>query len=505
MEEHKAPEIFQPVKPAHSAPAVYPAGGRELIFAGLVGASALFLCNSLLYGGFRLGFAIGLVLCLLCGSGYLLSCGRKPGIYSGFLLVMSAVIAAGFARSGDGFVKAVMLGFLFVSVNLGLTLQAGKKRHKAGGIASVLDAFYTAFIHSLRLDRSFRGLREAFRKSGTAARKGGAVLTGLLIAVPLLVIMIFLLMRADAAFEGLMDQLPEIRIGEIFGTVIWGGVLFCMLYTKGVSLQHCALEETGTRARRGISRLTVNTVLMAVCLVYLVYLFSQLAYFAGGFAGILPEEYTMAEYARRGFFEMAWLCAINLGIVALSVALVEKEKGTPVMTKLLCLFINVITVFFVAAASGKMFLYIGNYGLTRLRVLTQVVMLWLCVTTVLVAVWIFCPKLPYMKAVICAAMIIGALVFWLDVDTLVSRYNVNAYLSGAMEEIDVAHLGTLNESAVPYIAELAEKATDPMVREMASDLLTNWYDGWRVEVAEDFRGWTYAHRTAEGFLPEKPE
>ena len=69
MEEHKVPEIFQPVKPVHSAPAVYPAGGRELIFAGLVGASALFLCNSLLYGGFRLGFAIGLVLCLLCGSG----------------------------------------------------------------------------------------------------------------------------------------------------------------------------------------------------------------------------------------------------------------------------------------------------------------------------------------------------------------------------------------------------------------------------------------------------
>jgi len=299
MEENKVPQSFPPEKQVLNRPVVYPAGGKELVFAALVAFSALFLCNGLLYGGFRLGFAIGLILCLICGSGYLRSCGRKPGVYSCFLLVMSGVIAGGFARSGDGFVKAVMLGFLFVGVNLGLTLQAGKQRHKAGGFSALLDAFYTAFIHSLRLDRSFRGLREAFRKSGTAARKSGAVATGLLIALPLLVIMIFLLMRADAAFEGLMDRLPEIRIGEIFGTLIWGGVLFCMLYTKGVSLQHCAEEEPGVRNRKGVNCLTVNTVLAAVCAVYLVYLFSQLAYFSGGFAGILPEGYTLAEYARR--------------------------------------------------------------------------------------------------------------------------------------------------------------------------------------------------------------
>ena len=503
MDENKNPLPMPPQRPVPEQPIVYPARRREVIYMLLLAIAALFFCNSLMYGGFRLGFSIGFVLCLLCGSGYLLACGHKIGLYSGFLLTVSAVIAAGFARSGDGFVKFVMLGFLFVGVNLGLTLQAGKQRHSPGGMTTLLDAFYTGFIHSCRLDRSFRGIREMFRKSGTAARKGGAVATGLLIAVPVVAVMILLLMRADAAFEGLMDQLPDIRFGEIIATLIWGGFLACLLYTKGTSLCYCKEERQEKKARKGISQLTVHTVLLAVGLVYLVYLFSQLAYFAGGLSGILPEEYTMAEYARRGFFEMAWLCAINLGIIALSVAVVEKRNGTPLLTKLLCLFISLITVFFVVAASGKMFLYIEGYGLTRLRVLTQVIMLWLCATTVLVAVWIFCPKLPYMKSVIAVAMVIGAAVIWADVDTVVAKYNVSAYLSGEMEQIDMAHMGTLNEAAVPYIYILAEQAPDPEVREKAVDLLGNWYDDWYVDVVDDFRGWTYVARTAEGFLPEE--
>ena len=494
---------YIPREPASEPPVVYPAGRREVVFLLLTAAAAFFFCNSLMYGGFRLGFAIGMVLCIFCGWGYLFACGRKPGLYSRFLLAASAVIAAGFARSGDGFVKFVMLGFLFVGVNLGLTLQAGAERHAPGTMGTLLDAFYTAFVHSCRLDRSFRGLRELFRKSGAAGRKGGAVATGLLIAVPLVALMIFLLMRADAAFEGLMDKLPQICFGEVLATVVWGGILACLLYTKGTSLFRGKKELREKKQRKGINPLTVNTVLLAVGIVYLVYLVSQLAYFAGGLSGILPEEYTMAEYARRGFFEMAWLCAINLGIVGLAVGLVEKEKGTPLATKLLCLFVSLITVFFVVAASGKMFLYIGSYGLTRLRVLTQVIMLWLCAATVLVAVWIFCPRLAYMKSVIAVAMIIGAVVIWADVDTVVAKYNVSAYLSGEMEQIDMAHMGTLNEAAVPYIRTLAAEAPDPEVRQMAEDLLANWYSGWYVDVVDDFRGWTYVSHIAEEILPRE--
>ncbi len=489
---------FAPAPPREPG-TVYPAGKRELIFGAAAAVSALALSNFILMGGFNLGFAIGLILCLGCGFVYFAACGRKAGWYAGCLYALSVVIAAGFARSNDGFVKFVMLAFLFVGINLALTAHVGKLRHPTGAFSSLWDAFYTAFIHSFHLSGAFSGLKKAFENSGTAAKKGGAVVVGLLIAAPLLLVLVFLLILADAAFEGLMNKLPEIELGEIFLTVFFGSGLSCLLYAKGTSLQHQPQSTPSAKKRRGIHPLTVNTVLIAVCLVYLLYLFSQLAYFVGGFAGILPEAYTVADYARRGFFEMAWLCAINLGIVAVSMGVIAKEGNAPLLTRLLCLFICLITLFFVAAASGKMFLYIGSFGLTRLRVLTQVIMLFVCIVTVLVAVRLFVPRLPYMKWVILTALLIGAVVIWADVNTVVAKYNVEKYLSGELETVDVDHLDSLGEAAVPWLAELREKAPDDTVRRMAKDVLLTWgYGG-----TEDFRSWNATRHRADAVLPWK--
>jgi hypothetical protein len=233
----------------------------------------------------------------------------------------------------------------------------------------------------------------------------------------------------------------------------------------------------------------VNTVLVMICLVYVVYLFSQLAYFAGGLAGILPKGYTMAEYARRGFFEMGWPCGINLGLVALTVGLVRKTEKTPLSTRLLCLFIGLVTLFFVVTASAKMAMYIGSYGLTRLRVLTEVIMVFLGIATVLVCIWLFVPKMPYMKAVLLLALVMGAAVLWADVDTVVARYNVQAYQSGQLEHVDVGYLTTLSAGAVPYIAQLAEAGNSQAQRFMAE--YHSCDDGDALHY--DWRSWNWAY------------
>lgn len=478
---------------------LFPTGKKEGVFAVAILICGLSLTNFVLFGGFQLGFAVGALLCLLCTVGYLLWSGSRPTGYSWALLGLSAVIAASFARSNDGFVKFVMLCFLFISINLGLCLGAGKAGRDAGSVYSLLDAPKTFFSFGFgKSPEAFRGLRQAFRNSGTVGQKGGALLLGLCLAVPVLPLMIFLLMRADAAFEGLMDQLPDFRFGELVGTVIVGAGICCVLYVRGVALRHSTKVQAPSKpARKGLHVLTVNTLLCMVCLVYGVYLVSQLAYFMGGFAGILPQGYTLAQYARRGFFEMAGLCALNLGIVVSCLAIVRKQKNTsPLSTRLLCLFLGLVTLFLVVAASGKMLLYIERYGLTRLRFLTQAVMLFFGLTTVLVSLWLFLPRLPYMKGVILGALIIGAAVSWADVDTQVASYNVDAYLAGTMEQVDVAHLGSLNEGAIPSIVKLAAQAPDRLVAEQAAQLLKHWH----VDIGTDLRGWNYVNHVAKNYV-----
>lgn len=437
--------------------AVFAVGKKEWIFGVICLVCAFCLSNFVLYGGFYLGFAMACLVLTFSGCAYLLSRGHKLTAYPGALLVLSMVICAGFARSNDSFVKFILLCFLAVAENLGLCLLAGQNIRPNGGFSTLLDAPRALFVLGLgQIEPVFRSMFRSAKDSGKAGRVGGGLALGLLLALPLLAVVVVLLIRADAAFSGLVGLLPKANGAEIFGTVFCGALAFCVIFPRALGLHYREMQEGEEKQRKGLYPLTVNTVLAALCLVYLVYLFSQLAYFTGGLSGILPKEYTMAQYARQGFFEMAWLCAINLGTVAIAMAVVKKQEKAPLSTRLLCLFVSLITLFFVVAASAKMGLYIGSFGLTRLRVLTEVIMVFMAVTTVWVAVWLFVPKLPYMKAVILTALVMGALVLWVDVDTVVAAYNVSAYEKGLLDTLDVSYLFTLSDGAIPYIARAAK-------------------------------------------------
>ena len=484
-------QVYTPPKPVRNP---FSTGKKELIFGIGILLCAFALCNFIVWGGFNLGFSVAVSVMILVMAGYLLLSGCKPSLYSLTLLGLSVVIACGFGRSSDFLVKFVMLCFLMISINLGLCLLAGQNLRPAGVVGSLLDAPCTLIRLGFgKYPEAFRGLAQLFRRSGKTGKAGGAVLLGLAMAVPILAMVIPLLMSADAAFDGLVQLLPQIPVGEIVVTVLLGGGLGSLVYTMGTALRHAPKEKKKeTSAGKGLNTLTVNTVLSAVCFVYGVYLLSQLAYLAGGFAGLLPEEYTLAEYARRGFFEMSLLCTINLGVIILFLSVRGKKEPAPLSTRLLCLFVCVVTLFLVAAASAKMFLYIETFGLTRLRVLTQVIMLFVGITTVLVTAWLFLPKLPYMKAVIVVGLVIGAVVMWADVDTVVARYNVEAYLSGKTQTVDVAYLQYLSDGAVPYIAKLAEQAPNVQIAEQAQQALEN-RACWKCA---DFRGWNYANAQA---------
>lgn len=484
--------------PFSSQPTVpFETGKRELIFGLLTLLSAMALCNFGIYGGLNLGFVLGALACVGCCVAYLVASGRRPSAYSVSLLALAVVILLGFVRSNDGFVKFVMLCFLFVSIQLSFCLMAGKNRTEPGSVRSLSEPFRVLFSLSLgRLPQSISGLGAAFRKSGSAGKKCGAFLIGVLICVPVLAVMIPLLISADAAFDGLMKLLPEFDMQELFTTVLLGTILGAILYTRGVALQHSQTPEADAKKTKGIHPITVNTVLAAVCVLYGVYLLSQLAYLTSGLSGILPEAFTLAQYARRGFFEMAMLCGINLTVMVLSLGLVRKESAAPMATKLLCLFLGLVSLFLVATASAKMFLYIDGYGLTRLRVLTQVIMLFMGICTLVICLWLFVPKLQYMKVILLAALVLGAGTLWADVNTVVATYNVSAYLEGELAHPDTHYLCQLGEAAVPQLARLYAEATEDAVRTEAGRLL----QVMQADTAEDFRGWNYVNQTAAGYL-----
>ena len=442
--------------PPAEAPA-FATGKRELRLWWVLLILSVLGADFALFGGFGLGFALIAISLIIVPWVYLKRSGRKISAYSASLLGLSILLAGSFFRSDDGFVKFVSVCFLLVSVPLALSLSAGKNRRDPKGLLSLLDAPRALLVLGVgRLPESMRGLILAEKAVGKSSKNRSAALVGLAVAVPLVAILLSLLSSADAAFEGLLDLIPEVDLGEPIAAIVCGCLSVPVLYTMCVALRHDQADPAAPRQSKGLHPVTVNTVLIAVCAVYLVYLSSQLAYFVGGLSGLLPEEYTLAQYARRGFFEMAILCLVNLGLMAAAVGLVSKQEDrAPLLTRILSLFVGIVTLFFVLTASAKMFLYIDSFGLTRLRVLTEVIMVFLALTTIFVSIWLFVPKFAYMKAVLLTALAMCSLTAWVDVDTVVAKYNVWAYQSGKMEFLDVYHLGELSQGAIPSLEALA--------------------------------------------------
>jgi hypothetical protein len=117
-------------------------------------------------------------------------------------------------------------------------------------------------------------------------------------------------------------------------------------------------------------------------------------------------------------------------------------------------------------------------------------MVFLGIATVVVCVWLFVPKLPYMKVILLTALIMGALVIWIDVDSLVASYNVSAYLSGALRTVDVGYLGSLSDGAIPQLARL-QGCDDPGMWRVVQWIINDRQPGW-----QDFRDWNFASQQA---------
>lgn len=449
-----------------------PVKGRELVLGTLVLVFAIMAVHAMFFGNLSLFFSLGVLGMLGSSVWYLLRCGYRPGFYQSSLLVLTAAVAAAFSWTTD-VIQLAMLPVLLLVPSLAFCLITGHNRRPAGGFTSLLDSPRgLLFLGVGNLEQSARGTKIAFQSGGAIGRAGGPLILGLVIALPLILILVPLLMSADAAFEGLLDLLPEFRLQEVIVPLLVGFPLGWVLFTRTISMHHTQKPVPTAPAKRLLNPLTANTVLIAVCVVYVAYLVSQAAYFSGGFAGILPEEYTMADYARRGFFEMAWLAAINLTIISLAMGLLGGRASK--FTRVCCLFIGLVTVFLVATASAKMFMYIGAYGLTHSRVLTEVFMLWLAVTTIAVCVWLFWPKLPYFKVALLLGLVMCAVLMWADVDAVVARYNVRAYQSGQLETVDMDHLHDLGYGAIPYLDELT-RDSDPEIAREATRILERYY------------------------------
>lgn len=267
-----------------------------------------------------------------------------------------------------------------------------------------------------------------------------AVLLGLVIAIPVLLIILPLLSSADAGFEHLVGNLVsymEEHLLSFFLRMLFAipvsAYLFGLAFGSAggrntARIQKEKLQETAKRIRC-VPDMAVCTVLVILCMVYLLFIGLQGTYLFSAFLGRIPEAFTYAEYARRGFFELCGIGAWNLVILwcagAFSKTGSRQHKGLSVLTILL----SVLTILLIATAVSKLGMYISVYGLTVNRILPMVFLIWMAFVFVCI---ILRQRLefPIVRICVMAGAVLFVLLCVFPVESWTESYNYWARLRG---------------------------------------------------------------------------
>ena len=442
-----------------------PLSKKENSFIFIVLAGLFLFVDFALFHGFLLGFTISYAVIFAITTAFIYKKEAKNKAFAIICGAFSLILSVGNTLYNNAFIKPVsvlIVGFLFAIYCLGIS---GGLTKLSGSYKMLINLFLkTVFVPFEKLNEVFGSIKEGAKNN----KKALGALLGILLSIPVLLVVIPLLVSGDAAFEGLVESVIE-NIGTYVVEIATALVILPFFYSYLFNrVRDTESEKIKTQSGKKLPSVACTSFLSVISITYVVYLFSQLAYFFSAFKGILPEGYThtASAFARRGFYEMCAICFINIALIsAVSILSERKNKKLPAIIKVLSLFISLFSVLLVVIAIQKMRLNIATYGLSVNRILVFAFMLMMLVVIAFFILHIFAPKVKYMQPIIIICSVIFIALTFSDVDRIAADYNIEAYTTGKLEKLDVEAISLMSDSAVPYLVELTESNDEKIAKE----------------------------------------
>ena len=463
--------------------------------AAVFGAGALveFGC----WGGGGIGTTL---LFLILLAAYYIACGfvqtdRRHSLEHAALAILTAVLALSYTFFANESLRIINFLVLFFLMGL-LFLQGTIGRKTAWDslhfhIELWLGFFARPFARISQPWKEMKELRSSRKKAedgpdGSTARRKilFQILAAVLAAVPLLFILISLLASSDPVFRDVFKPVNEwlmsLRISEVAGKFIL--FLFFLPFVASTIWSYRDLytisEQAGVPAfvkSRLIPAASAITVLAMVNAVYLLYAGVQFAYLFGALGGNLPDGLTPAQYARSGFFELAFISCINAVMLLVSIRMTRREGKTGMVIRCLATCLLALSCVQLVSAMMRMHLYVQTFGFTQLRYFVSAFMILIAVYFVFLLLREFVSAFPLFRCMIFAGAAALVILNYTVPDARIARYNIGHYQSGQLQTLDIDYLYSLSADAkyILYQDEDVLTADNTLMRSAFQRLRSN--------------------------------
>lgn len=431
--------------------------------------------------------------------------GWAPSREAWWLMVAGVLVASGFALRASPTLQ--FLAFLAAAAAFALpAFRAGAAWMSGSGVSDHLEAVVAAAGYSglgiLRLAAGALSTREASPAPGEppAPRRGAAVVRGMLLAAPLLLVFGALFMSADAVFAGMVTNLVGAAIEEwashaaltaVFGWLAAGYLTGFLTGTRVRGVLQGALP------RPSIGIVEAGIALGLVNLLFAIFVGVQFRYLFGGAHMVeVTPGLTYAEYAREGFGQLAFASALVLPILLVSDWLLRaRTRGERTLFRALGGLQLLLLGLVIVSAFQRVRAYQEAYGLTESRFYGVAFLGWL----VLLGAWFGASVLrghrerfafPALASgfVLVVSLLLANPDGWIA-RTNLSRAGVTAaggpIATSEHRPVDARYLGSLSADAAPVLL----RALPRMAPVDRCPLVLRLLERWGGDVEPDWRSW----------------
>lgn len=304
------------------------------------------------------------------------------------------------------------------------------------------------------------------------------VIKGVIISIPLLIFLILLLSSADEIFASIFEDtinnminaISLIRTGGVLLKLVVFALVFIYIYYLFSSFKFM-VKRTYKMTVTKLDKSMVNTILVLVNVLYLVFTYVQIKYLyikSNNF-NLTPAEYS--SYARNGFFQLIAVVVLNIMIILYFKNRIDNSKLTCSLNTLM----TVLSFNMGLASLYKMRLYIREFGMTQLRFVTSVFMIFILIMLVLIAVSLW-KKIELFKYCIIIGSIIYLGINFCNMDKMIAEYNLNAKGKG----VDIEYLSTLSLDSYDVVLKAYEQGKISKEQFMQykeqKQLTSQWYE-----------------------------
>jgi hypothetical protein len=403
----------------------------------------------------RLGWFVWCILFITaryCIEIYTTKTIQRTGLFTGISVFCLSFFV--YLRSSD----------LLTIINIGITIHLLFIMWRGYTPTSSHNPFFSNLVVE-PLSTWIRGIESGFKEIGIFKPKSaiksnitGAVIRGVFITFPIIGVFSVLLSLSDTNFAQILGDtimsftryfsfVGLVRLGFILGTTI-------LIYGLGFILKsnkESKKEPTVSKSNEVINWESV-ILFSSIILLFGSYIILQASYLIGGKSFIAKIDGTYAEFAKRGFFELSIITILIFGIVLTTDYIINKTRIKSKIFSALAAIIITQTFILLLSAWSKLALYIQGYGYTNLRLYTQVWIICMGLSFIL----LFVRELNFLKPNIFSNGVFVIFLSGLIVLNIINPEYTIAKYNLSQTNWNISEIGNYGYDAYPAINQLLQ-------------------------------------------------